>query len=154
MGDYRDKFQEHDLTVQLEIEVPERLRSDILITAFDGSYGAVWQFGWARHVETKTDQSVASPLDQIWESVEIELTDPSDSPGDKVTSRYVIDHRSIVTGLHHMINGKDKNGRPNTSRKNKELLVQAILDDDAGEIDAVLASAIVECSIWGHVVYG
>lgn len=139
---------EEKLKVKLELEVPERLLSDILITAFDSMYGGCFMIDWCiAHSYDVTPADKENGQLESWNSVTIVLDESEASVGDE-NGRYVVNHDVLSTGIQRMLDNQ------HVSQEVKDILTSAVLDDDGGEIDAFLADSIVQNGIFGKDVFG
>lgn len=140
------------MKLSIELEVPHNLLSDVMITAFDGNYGAVWQMGWARSngsfdIDSK-DHWLMVPIQVIDEEGEDEDLPYDHRIGVVQKEQYEVTHKTLVAGMHHLL--KDDRFPSHL----KEIVQQAVLEDDAGMIDAPLADSIVQFGVYGKLVYG
>lgn len=173
-----DPTTEHAVDVRIGLK-PDFL-SDVLVTAFDGSYGACWY--WARPFEPEegksfikvqllpvmlldaaTGREVVGPtMKETWTEVTIIEAEESDAATDALntewqtnergeadTRYYKIDHRLIARGIQLAINK-----RGGASEEICATVVTAVVDNDAGAIDAGAADVIVQLGLFGQVVYG
>jgi hypothetical protein len=133
--------------VRMDVEVPHNLLSDIMVTAFDGNYGGVQRCGWAVPVDYRIEGEGESV--QTWREVVIESAPGYEWDGEEnKTSRESITWAILVKGMQEILNSDD------WAESTKKIIVSAILDDDAGEIDANLADTIVQTGLFGEEVYG
>ena len=134
-----------DHKVKMEVEVPHRMLSDVMIIAFDGAYGAVIQYGWADTGKYHIKRDPKDHADDWWEAVEIELNE-SNPVGAREQS-FKVDWGVLVAGMQRILDDKE------VRLDLRQTIAQAIMDDDAGEIDAPMADRIVQYGIFGKEVY-
>jgi hypothetical protein len=96
-------------SIQLNKELPEEFFSDVLITAFDGAYGAAWE--WFEPVDNnwlavKKVHDTGSCTDDIWVSAKVRLQEDYETGHPLFDSRegFVIDHASIAGGISRIVN--------------------------------------------------
>lgn len=125
--------------ITIQREMSEEFISDVLTTAFDGNYGACWYWaepipggGW--HIDG----------DGTWRSVEI--LDREDDDGSQGPS--TVDRDVIEKGIQAILDGEL------IADYIKQYVVRGVLGDDAGEIDAEAADAIVQVGLFDEIVYG
>lgn len=132
--------------VNMQVEVPHTLLGDLMVTAFDGQYGGVWRCGWATDVEYHIDKAEKA-IDNVWKAVTI--TTNYDEDLDEWPSPTVkVDWAMLVKGMQLILADEKYDG---SLRKR---IAQAIMDDDAGELDANDADTIVQMAVFGKEVYG
>lgn len=130
-------------SIGVKVDLTPEFLSDVLIIAFDAPHGGCWY--WAEpSINADTEQwAYISPDDKTWTKVTVVETEPSDGKSPIV---YTVNHPAIQRGcellLKKVIEGADF---PTTA--------VAILQQDAGMIDADAADVIVQYAIFGEVIY-
>lgn len=131
-------------TLKMEVEIPEKLLGDLLVTAFDGVHGGCWF--WCHSDQTYSlDERFAmdDPTNVLstWQRVQIETDEEND--------QYAVDHGNLASGMQLIMNlPKGKYD------KLKALIGEAVMNDDAGVLDANDADTIVQFALFGEEVYG
>jgi hypothetical protein len=64
---------------------------------------------------------------------------------------YVLNHETIKAGIHMIMDRENEMALDDSYR---HAVRQAVLDDDAGQIDGDLADQIVQAATLGDVIYG
>lgn len=113
--------------------------SDILVIAFDGAYGGCWY--WARPAADKPHEKVFTIEGDTWWAVRITEKDPE---GKRRT--WNVDHARLVKGISKLF-------EPKVLPKRGDIR-SAIIQIDAGQIDAEGADIIVQLAVFGELVYG
>ncbi len=132
-------------TITMTKTLPDGFLSDVLITAFDGSYGGCWY--WAKPDLRRNDgRWLTTGPDGTWQSCLITL-DPegSTSCAERLMQEagVLVNHDVIAQGITKAL----ADGRyPSIN--------EAVLTVDAGCIDADDADVIVQLAVFGEVVYG
>lgn len=121
------------IKVEMEVEIPEEVYSDILITAFDGSYGGVWQAGWAEFKRSVVDHSDDN---EIWRAVTIYVPD--------LGTEFLVNREVLARGIQRLLH----------AYRYVEHIGQLIMDADASMIDAGIADSIVQLGLFGEERYG
>lgn len=190
-------------TIEIKRELSKEFLSDVMVTAFDGNYGACWT--WADPVgrfwlESEQNPENMDPAYSFWMKAHIRVN-PDEPTGDKILDRedgFVIDHEAIARGISIIINddyvGVWREARPHdvrrydslaakareqgftesaemkqefrhengvlqvftheTARGLRQQIAFAVDEQDAGEIDADCADAIVQAAAFGRVIFG
>lgn len=179
-------------TIEIKRELSKEFLSDVMITAFDGHYGAVWT--WAEPVgriwlETEQNPEDMDPDHSFWMKAHIRVSkdEPTGNPLFDREDGFAIDHDSLAAGMARIIND-DYEGvwRPatpserdayssglmrgrretkfinevlhvhmgETARGLRDQIMFAVNEEDAGEIDADCADAIVQAAAFGKVIFG
>lgn len=127
-------FPEHK--VELDITIDRQMLHDIMVTAFDGDHGG--SLFWINNDSVKLESSGPIEDARIWDAVVFnEWSD--DGWSDK---EHRVDHFVLVKGIQALVN------------QGWQPIINAVLDGDAGEIDANLADSIVQEGLFGKQVYG
>lgn len=147
---------------RLNYPLTETLLSDILITAFDGTYGSAWMWfepaplvgqSW---LTTKNAEGHTS-TDNPWMSVRIRLRPGYETGHALFDTRegYVIDHKSLAGAITRILNDDYLDASPaETAGGVKRYVMSAVLEDDAGDIDAEVADCIAQVAAFGKVIFG
>jgi hypothetical protein len=148
--------------VKTLVELDFEFLSDVMVTAFDGTYGGVWY--WC---EPCTTTPLGRRLESAWEiqkfgvsasyerwmAVWIKLREETgDDKIDRVLFQQSmrIDHKVIAKGMQMVLDDKDSNG----NAINRGSLQSSILRQDAGDIDSEDADVIVQLGAMGEVIFG
>lgn len=131
-------------TVTIAVDVSDEFCSNVLITAFDGSYGACWYWAQPSTVPDNgrwlTVSGVKGDDDRLWETVTIDCADED-------LSGKVVDHAAIRSGIQKML-GIDK-----INPTLREALITGLVTDDAGDVDAEVADVIVQMFVFGELTF-
>lgn len=133
-----------ELTLKMEVEIPEKLLGDLLVTAFDGAHGGCWFWCHSDGDYQINERFVMDDPENvlsIWRKVQI-VTDEEDDA-------YAVDHSNLASGMQLIMN--QPKGKYN---KLKALIGEAVMNDDAGVLDANDADTIVQFALFGEEVYG
>jgi hypothetical protein len=126
-----------DGSVVVSIDLPSEFLSDILITAFDGSYGGCWYWatpamdGWLVTDDTRDELG-----HRLWWSVYV--AEREDNSG----NQWLVTRGTVLLGIQRAI----EDAYPGVA--------DAVIGKDAGDIDAELADIIVQYGVFGKLVYG
>lgn len=122
--------------IKMEVDVPENLLGDLMDAAFDSNYGGCWH--WAEPASSdwiKTDES------DTFLSAHIQVKE------DGVPGRaYTVTHDTLVKGMQHILDGK--HGDNEHTRKLKESIAAAIIEDDGGMLDSIDVDGIVQFGLF------
>lgn len=142
------------IKVKIERELDEEFVGDVLITAFDGLYGACWY--WAQS-KRRPDGSPAAdivrhPGGETWGSVHIAVRDdflplgiPAVDAGNDIG--WTINGSVVQTGMQRILDYWSKENYIRT------YILNAVADADAGCIDAEAADAIIQEGLLGKIVF-
>lgn len=155
------------ITVKTELTLTPEFLGDVMVTAFDGAHGYSWD-AWAMPatddwLEKEGDDAVT----EIWTKVVVK-----DKYGDE-PDVYTVTHETLAKGIQrilddkpvHMLKQLNPNG-PETvevpveeawahwSAAYRALITNAVITNDAGEVDGGVADDIVQAGVLGHVIYG
>lgn len=130
--------------VAVKVELSDDFLSDILITAFDGSCGGSWY--WAEPIvgiPTFGIDKAENVMNDCWRWLAV---NDRESDGIKLL---VVDHVRLTNGIQSIIDGSVAlNAEIHSS------VLSAVLESDAGYIDATAADCIVQAGMFGEVIYG
>ena len=136
-------------------EVDDEFIGDVLVTAFDGDYGACWYWALAEDCEDMTPAGVdvnEDTKDYIggpwWTAVRFTKPPSEDDPPESEPTTVVIDKDLVVRGMELVLTGQ------HTGPQIVGWLRQSVEENDAGMVDADVADCIVQCGLFGEVVYG
>lgn len=153
------------ITIRMQRELSDEFCSDVLICAFDGSYGGSWY--WAepdRRVEVdgvpqspwqilrsgRKDRTGEEIGEDQWLAVHIrgkEGEETGKAVWDLALENGInVDYQTLRVGIQRILDGEAK--------YHSSTLFEAIAEADAGMIDATDADAIVQAGVFGEVVYG
>lgn len=150
-------------SVQLNKELPDEFFSDILITAFDGSYGASWEWfepvtGTDKFWLKKSGNPEHDCTDDLWLSAHVRLKRDYETGTPLFDTRegFVIDHEAIAGGISRILHNNFLNARPGegVGGEIKGYILRGVQDADSGDIDATAADCIVQCAAFGKVIFG
>lgn len=125
------------LTVAVNVELKPEFLSDVLITAFDGNYGGCWY--WAK----PADSDWLKSDDGTWLSCWVKEKEPDEDSD--IT--YLVNHTSVTLGMQRLLDRA-------TSGDSHAMWVQAILAQDAGDLDADACDVIIQYAVFDEVKYG
>jgi hypothetical protein len=127
--------------VNVTLELSEEFLSDILVTAFDGSCGGSWY--WAQpDCADWLELSVPNEACSTWLSVKVREQEAS---GDKA-KRFKLDHEALVKGIELLF-------KPGVLPKRSDIR-NAVLQQEAGDIDIDGADVLVQLACFGALIYG
>lgn len=130
--------------VHVTLALTQEFLSDILVTAFDGSYGGSWH--WAAPVVRGTRSAWKVDKDtDTWLSVHITEKfdeDEATQPGDT----WKVDHAMLARGIQRLFT-------PGVLPRRGDIR-NAVLEQDAGNIDSDGADVLVQLAVFGELVYG
>lgn len=131
----------HTIRMELVKEVSTELLDDVLVAAFDGRYGGCWY--WAKPTGQGWIIQDCGTDKQTWMGVEITW---EDREADGLGS-VVVDHAVLVQGMQRMLEATD------LRKSIRETLEMALMQDDAGDLDADISDLIVQYGLFGEGVY-
>lgn len=129
------------MNIKVERTLDEEFVSNVLITAFDGHYGACWY--WARPTRTEEESFISTsgaPNDH-W--TEARVHDMEDE-----TKKFKVHAKVLETGIQRILD------EDHIAESIRQYIVSAVLEDDAGHIDATAADCIVQVGLFNELVYG
>lgn len=127
-------------SVNITIDITERMVSDILISALDNPYGGARY--WVQNVRVKGNDA-KDILDEIWYSATFE-----DSYGDH-NPKYFVNGEKVIAAIQNILNQN-----VTTSQVICDTLSKAIREDDAGYVDADVADVVLQVAVLGEITYG
>ena len=125
------------LTVTVTAEITPQFLFDVFITACEGGvnyWTDIANYHWRNDRDGSDDLEGFSALLLDWNSGE----------------KHSVDFGVIATGLERIAAG----GIAYLNEPSRQAIVNAILTDDAGEIDATLADLVVQAGLFDQIVYG
>jgi len=135
-----------ELTIKIN-EDRKQLAFDIFVTALEGGIG-YWSICENYHWKKKNVKSEKigddEDLDGFYADV-IETDDPEETDAKK----HKIDYSTIEKGLKRICETDVK-----LSETIKNSIIQAVMEDDGGNIDADSADVIVQIGLFNEIVYG
>lgn len=141
------KLSDEKRTISVPVEVSDNFLSELLVTAFDGHYGACWY--WCEHVNTdvigRGQRLAQGDHEDIWVSVTVDDTMNVDEAGNG--SRYKVDYDILMRGLRHVMEN------PDVGDKLRDFVQTALREGDTGLLDAGLADRIVQLGLFAAVPY-
>lgn len=137
--------------IEIDMPVTDEFIGDILVCAFDGSYGSSWS--WA-----KSGSSVWPLLkDGQWSEIHIRF-DVEDVSSLTLRNLYrkeisekmyvTVNQETVTVGIARILADKEY------SSKFHDRLRDAVAQNDAGEIDANDADCIIQEGLFGKQIYG
>jgi hypothetical protein len=120
------------VTIKVERELTSEFIGDILVTAFDGSYGGCWY--WCRPAGDGWLTVEGDSGEDYWKEVEIYE--------DEENKALVVSPDVIALGFQRAIDN------------NYPWAFEAVVSMDAGLIDSLGADVVVQLGLFGEVVYG
>lgn len=133
------------IKVKIDVELSDEFVGDILVTAFDGTYGGCWY--WSQPTQ-KVDDWLDDDADGNWRKVAIELTEEVGVAAIDSQSYLTVDSEAIRVGLQKIVSGE--------VRINDDLLAQvsrSVAENDA-DIDVLAADCIVQAGLFGELIFG
>jgi hypothetical protein len=125
--------------VTINMNITERMVSDILITAFDGHYGACHYWATVDKIVTNDAEDL---LDEVWYSAVIRDNEAEED------ALITIDEKSIIRGIEGLLTASSSLGL-----SIGQSLMKAIATNDAGYIDGDVADCVVQIAALGQVTY-
>jgi len=139
------------ININIKRTLDDEFVSDVLITAFDGSVGACWY--WAEWSDGLTPALVANNVDtghsqrKEWTCCFITEREEPGVYGSKTL--YAVAGETIEQGIQRILND-DTLITPYI----RQYVLTAVLEGDAGEIDAEAADCIVQIGLFNKIVFG
>jgi hypothetical protein len=132
------------VSIKIEKELPTEFLSDIMITAFDGSYGACWYWSEPdrRNKPWLVTNSNSVASESRWFTAFIQ--DKEDE-----AERWEVNHEVIAKGIERIISGEVE-----IASYIQNYVQDSLVEYDAGDIDASAADCIVQAGLFGELVYG
>lgn len=137
--------------VHLAVPLSEDFLSSILITAFDADYGGCWYWAEPYGDDAWDIDSVKTGDDALWRSVRVKLREPCGKESVDTTAGsfgLLCDYRALESGLLFAI------GRNGVNHVIRDSIFRGVVEDDAGEIDAIGADVIVQMGLFHELIYG
>ncbi|AWY06146.1 hypothetical protein PBI_SUZY_41 [Gordonia phage Suzy] len=140
--------------IEFPMELSNELLDSILVTAFDGDVGG--SNYWLAGAEVSIDRKdTGGPYSYTrWVAVDIKYTDSgSEEPEDEDDElhEFRLDAEAIARGLRTVIKRKREDGKPSDRAKH---VLEALVTNDGGMIDADDADLIVQYAVFGKAVFG
>lgn len=143
------------IQIRVTRELDDEFIGDVLVTAFDGSYGGCWET-WAEPMHEKTEQwphdrMLTLDEDENWTAVHIRCSDTDGLTATEiglVTDGIVVNAEAIRVGIQRILDDNIVNSEI------RDYVVRAVLEHDAGDIDATAADCIVQAGVFGRVIWG
>lgn len=133
----------------MNVDVPENLLSEILVTAFDGDDGGS-RF-WADMCETEDNDGVTYeyPKDgeSAWKEVRIRHVEQADND----FTYWVVSWGTLIEGMQKILDG-DFSGHQGL-RKLQGYIQEAVIEDDGGQLDTNAVDTIVQYGLFGNEQY-
>lgn len=123
------------INITMQRTLDDDFVSSVLITAFDGSYGACWY--WCEHHSTKVKG-------EDWIAVSIKHEVPSGAVINEMVNAEV-----VRKGIQKVLDDNDF-----CAPYIREYIVNAVAESEAGHIDAEAADVIVQAGLFDELVYG
>lgn len=133
------------ITITLKRTLDDEFISNVLITAFDGSYGGCWYWCEADTKFLTTMKAMGD--DSLWTECRIRHEDETGPEG--AFCKHVVDAEVIRVGIQRILDDPDFCGQ-----HIREYVAQGVSERDAGHIDADAADVIVQAGLFGELVYG
>lgn len=129
-----------NLKLKMEVDVPEELLSDLMITAFDGTYGGCTSYGCFEAVSYDIDPDKSTGG---WKAVTIREL-PEDG---KPFAEHRVTWETLVLGMQRLLNKNDLRDDI------REAIQEAVFNADGGEIDAGMIDTIVQFGLFNQEKY-
>lgn len=132
------------IALNIALSVSAQFLRDVLCTAVEGgsNYWATFQ----------TLETFAGKHCPEYQKVRIHETEDVDGEATPIT----VDLAFLAEGVRRMVARdftSDKSHAMPYSKSAGEVLI-AVVNDDAGNVDADLADLILQCACFGHIIYG
>lgn len=131
------------ITITLKRTLDDEFISNVLITAFDGSYGACWY--WCEADKNFLTTMKFTGSDDVWTECRIKH---EDEDGQSDVAR-TVNAEVIRVGIQRILDEPDS-----CAQYIREYVSQGVSERDAGMIDADAADAIVQIGLFNELVYG
>lgn len=146
----------------LNYPLHEDFLSNVLITAFDGTYGSSWMWFEPAPLAGQSWLTVKSEdghtsADNPWMSVRVRLKSGYETGHALFDTRegYVIDHKSLAGAISRILNDDYLNASDAEKATGvRRYVLNAVVEDDAGDIDAEVADCIAQVAAFGKVIFG
>jgi len=141
------------ITINMKRELDDEFVSNVLITAFDGSYGGCWY--WADLYRDGTEPAFRVTEPDTWTGVRIALGDQvEETTGEDVLDSLMeagvwVDADTIRVGIQRLLDGDVK-----VNDYILEYLTRAVAEADAGDVDSDVADCIVQAGVFGKLIFG
>lgn len=134
-----------DTRITVTLDVKDQFLRDVLCTAVEGGSNY-----WAHFRSVKRFKG---EYGLEWEVVTVYEVGDSDASH---TAKHVVGLPELREGVRRVIMGDmtDKASHANCHPSNGATLLQAVVTDDAGNVDADLADLVLQAACFGHIVYG
>jgi len=134
------------LKLKMDVDVPENLLSEILVTAFDGEDAGCLYWAEVRDYEDGVrDWLITEFGSDNWLSVQIgDVEDDSKGP-------WIVDHSVIVRGMQEILL-RDYRGSQ-ALLKLQGYIREAVIEDDGSHLDAIAVDTIIQIGLFGEEVY-
>lgn len=135
-----------DGKLMVEVPITDQFLKDVLCTIVESGYSTQWaRFKNAEMVEGKHCPDYVSVRVEDW------------GDEDKAQSSKHIDLLTLRDALPGLISGTlkdDKGNDGNVHETYRQEILESLMADDAGEIDAWRADMILQAAYFGAVIYG
>lgn len=145
------KGQEVTLKLKMNVDVPENLLSEILVTAFDGDDGGSRFWSEPHPNDDDDDWIITDPFDDskdpAWKGVRIRhVEQDEDDP-----TFWTVSWGTLVQGMQNILDG-DFSGHQGL-RKLQGYIQEAVIEDDGGQLDTNAVDTIVQYGLFGNEQY-
>lgn len=141
----------HGIAVRTVLDVDPQFLDDIIVTAVEGGIGYWSQVEEYRHANQAPGHVFASIID-ISDDYDEEETEDSTT---ELPPRYRIDSETIYRALTLVAAaGATELEALRIGKFSQDDIIHAMMEKDAGEIDAGLADDLVQIGLFGRTMYG
>lgn len=138
------------IKVRVPVELGPEFVGDVLVTAFDGTYGACWT--WCSPVGEFVDEASVDGSETVWTECRVRVHENlTYEPPSYLKGRTLqVDADIIAKGLQAILYGCE-DVPPGTTLH--DYISRGVREKDAGDIDAIGADVIVQMGLFGRVQF-
>jgi hypothetical protein len=141
------------LKLKMEVEIPENLLDNIMVTAFDGDYGGCWHWAEPYLTDSEDDYIKIAPLDMsdspAW--IEARIRGKEQGVHDLMPNFWVVSWETIRAGMQKIIDG-DFSGHE-ALRRLQGYIQEAVIEDDGSLLDANAVDTIIQYGLFDNEIY-
>lgn len=143
MNDIKDRPGiETGIKIDVEIELDRQFVYDALTTSIECGYNAVHYWGVVHKVERDSDLNVLR--------YGLSLIEPiGDHNDEKIGSGVVVDSNTVQLGIQRLLDGSVP-----IDSIIRGYVFSAVIERDAGHIDADAADCIIQAGVFGELIFG
>lgn len=135
-------MDEQSITIEHQIILSEQFIKDIMVTMVESGYDSLFYWATLTHIE-RDSESYPHTIALLEDDEEYETQEEADNP-----TVHTLTRDMVAPAIEKIINKRL------VGSELMHYLMRAVMDGDAGDVDATLADCILQVALLGEVVYG